>query len=214
MIDFRLTAEARHDKGKGASRRLRRAKKVPAILYGAGGDTVMLALDEDEVLRKLQHEAFYSHILTVKIGDEEQRAVLKDLQRHPFKPLVQHVDLQRVSESEEIRVRVPLHFVGADVAPGVKIGGGVISHLINEVEVSCLPKDLPEFLSVDLSNLDVGEAIHLSGVQCPPGVEIVELSHGPEHDLAVVSIHKGRMGELEEGAPVAVAGAAPATGTP
>jgi large subunit ribosomal protein L25 len=142
-ISFELNAEPRTDTGKGASRRLRHAGKIPAIMYGGNKDPESLTLDHNEVIRNLEHEAFYSHILTVKVGGTETRAVMRDLQRHPSKPFVQHMDLQRVSESEKLRMHVPLHFLGEETAPGVK-AGGMVSHEIIEVEVECLPKDLPE----------------------------------------------------------------------
>lgn len=213
MIDYKLTAEKRDAKGKGASRRLRRTNRVPGILYGAGKEAMPLMFNHDELIRNLQHESFYSHILTVSIGAEDERAVLKDVQRHPARPLIQHIDLQRVSETEKLRMHVPLHFLNEDVAPGVKVGGGIVSHQMVEVEVSCLPKHLPEFIAVDVSGLDVGEALHLSQLVVPEGVELVELSHGDEHehDLPVVSIHKARVAEVEE-APAAAA--TPAAGTP
>ena len=215
MIDFILNAEKRDLKGKGASRRLRRTNMVPGIIYGSGKDAMPLMFNHDELIRNLQHEAFYSHILTVKIGAEDERAVLKDVQRHPARPTIQHIDLQRVSETEKLRMHVPLHFKGEDIAPGVKVGSGIVSHQMVEVEVSCLPKHLPEFIEVDVSGLDIGEALHLSQLVLPEGVELVELSHGDEHehDLPVVSIHKARVAEVEA-APVAAAAAAPAAGTP
>ncbi len=201
-VSFELDAEVRNDLGKGASRRLRRCGKLPAILYGGGQDPLPLMLDHDAVMHKLEHEAFYSHILTVKVGGQEVKAVLKDLQRHPYKPGVLHMDLQRISETEKLRMHVPLHFVGEDVAPGVKQQGGLISHLVTEVEITCLPKDLPEYIDVDVSGLKVNESLHLSDLSLPEGVELVELMHGPEHDLPVVSIHMPRGGavETEEGA--------------
>ncbi len=200
MSDFVLHAEPRVDLRKGASRRLRRQGKIPAILYGGGKAPEPLTLDHDAIFHNLENEAFYSSILTVRVGGVDQKAVLKDLQRHPAKAVIMHVDLQRVDESHAIRVHVPLHFVNEDMAPGVK-KGGVVSHLMVEVEVECLPQHLPEFIEVDLSGLDVGESIHLSELALPEGVRSVELMHGPEHDLAVVSIHPSRTarGEEEEG---------------
>ncbi len=191
-VSFELNAEIRNDLGKGASRRLRRSGKLPAILYGAGKDPLPLQMDHDAVMHKLEHEAFYSHILTVKMGGDEVKAVLKDLQRHPYKPGVLHMDLQRIDESEKLRMQVPLHFVGEDIAPGVKQSGGVISHLVTEVEITCLPRHLPEYIEVDVSGLGVNESLHLSDLALPEGVELVELAHGPEHDLPVVSIHLPR----------------------
>ncbi len=215
MIEYTLTAEKRDAKGKGASRRLRRTNKVPGIMYGAGKDAMPLMFDHNELIRNLQHESFYSHILTIKIGAEEERAVLKDLQRHPARPTIQHLDLQRVSETEKLRMHIPLHFKGEDISPGVKTNGGVVSHQMVEVEVSCLPKHLPEFIEVDVSALDIGDSLHLSNLVLPEGVELVELLHGDEHehDLPVVSIHKARVAEVEE-APVVAAAAVPVVGTP
>ena len=205
-ISFELNAEPRTDTGKGASRRLRRAGKIPAIIYGGKKDPESLTLNHNEVIRNLEHEAFYSHILTVKVGGSETRAVLRDLQRHPSKPFVQHMDLQRVSESEKLRMHVPLHFIGEDAAPGVK-AGGMVSHEIIEVDVECLPKDLPEYIEVDISGLDVGDSLHLSDLKMPEGAVLLELARGEGHDLGVVSIHAKRGTEEveEEATPEAAA---------
>ncbi len=190
--EFVLTAEPRTEQGKGASRRLRRAGKVPAILYGAGKDPVPLSVNHNELLKQLENEAFYSHILTVELDGKKEQAVLKDLQRHPAKPFILHLDLMRVSAGEKIRVNVPLHFIGEDVAPGVKVGGGIVTHAVTEVEITCLPKDLPEYIEVDLSKLELGESLHLSDLQLPPGVELVQLLQGEEHDVAVAAIQATR----------------------
>ena len=205
-ISFELNAEPRTDTGKGASRRLRHAGKIPAIMYGGTKEPESLTLNHNEVLRNLAHEAFYSHILTIKVGGTETRAVLRDLQRHPSKPFVQHMDLMRVSESEKLRMNVPLHFIGEDVAPGVK-AGGMVSHEIIEVEVECLPKDLPEYIEVDVSGLDVGDSLHLSDLVMPAGAILLELARGEGHDLGIVSIHAKRGAEEveEEAAPEAAA---------
>jgi len=196
-LSFELEASVRHDLGKGASRRLRRDNKVPAVIYGGGVDPVALVMEHNKVMHSLEHEAFYSHILTVKIDGKVEKAVLKDLQRHPFKPTILHLDLQRINESEKLRMHVPLHFIGEDVAPGVKQAGGVVSRLINDVEIDCLPKDLPEYIEADISAMDVNETMHLSDLKLSAGVELVQLQHGPEHDLPVVSIHLPR-GSKEE----------------
>ncbi|GBE11446.1 50S ribosomal protein L25 [bacterium BMS3Abin12] len=201
--EFILNAELRSDKGKGASRRLRHANKVPAILYGGDGESTSLTLDHNEILQRLRHEAFYSHVLTVKMPGRQEKAILRDLQRHPSKQQILHVDLQRVSEAEAIHVHVPLRFTGADVSPGVKQSGGVVSHQMVEVEVECLPADLPEFIEVDLSDLELGGAIHLSELKLPEGVSVVELMHGAEHDQPVTSIHARRT--AAEPAPAAAA---------
>jgi large subunit ribosomal protein L25 len=184
--------------GKGASRRLRQTGLVPAILYGAHKEPVALSLNENALLHNLETEAFFSHILTVKMPTGEEKAILKDLQRHPSRPLVLHVDLQRVSETEKIRVQVPLHFVNGEKSPGVR-EGGLITHTMSEVEIACLPKDLPEFIEVDLSGLAVNDILHLSDIKIPAGVELVELSHGTEHDHSVASVHLPR-GAKEEAA--------------
>jgi len=194
MNQFEVTAEVRQDQGKGASRRLRRAGKVPAIVYGAGKEATSLTLRHSEMLRHLEHEAFYSHILSLKIGDQVEQVVLKDLQRHPAKPIIMHADFMRVSESEKIIMHIPLHFLNETACVGVKQGGGVVSHQMVEIEIRCLPKDLPEFISVDLLNLQLGQIIHLSELTLPAGVEIPALAHGAEHDLPVVTIHKGHGG--------------------
>lgn len=190
--NFNLNAELRSDMGKGASRRLRREGKIPAILYGTGGEPVSLTMEHNQLIHSLENEAFYSHILTITIDGKDEQAVLKDLQRHPYKPAVLHADFMRVSATEKLRMHVPLHFIGEDVAPGVKQGGGVVSHLINDVEVSCLAKDLPEFIEVDVSAIELNATVHMSDLVLPKGVELVELTHGDDHDQPVVSIHLTR----------------------
>jgi large subunit ribosomal protein L25 len=211
MAKFEVAAEPRSEQGTGASRRLRKAGKVPGILYGAGKEPAKILLDHTAILRQLQNEAFHSSILSVKVGAETDQAVLRDWQMHPYKPQVVHVDLQRVSATEKIHMRVPLHFLGADVAPGVKLQGGIVSHLFNEIDITCLPKDLPEYLSVDLSTLSVGDSVHLSDIKLPEGVGITSLAHGGG-DLAVAAIVAIK--EEVEAAPVAAVaeGAAPAEG--
>ena len=195
---FELNAEPRADTGKGASRRLRRTGKSPAIMYGGNKDPESLTLNHNEVIRNLGNEAFYSHILTVNVGGSKTRAVLRDLQRHPSKPFVQHMDLQRVSEAEKLRMNVPLHFIGEEDAPGVK-AGGMVSHEIIEVEIECLPRDLPEYVEVDVSGLDIGDSLHLSDLKMPEGAVLLELARGEGHDLGVVSVHAKRVvEEIEE----------------
>lgn len=194
---FDLIADFREDNGKGASRRLRREGKVPAIIYGAGRPPRALSFDHNKVLRQMQNESFYSSILNIKVGDKSQAAVVKDIQRHPARPIVMHIDLQRIVEDQEIRMNIPIHFVGEDVAPGVKAGGSV-SHLITDVEVQCLPKHLPEYFEVDISKLELDEMLHLSDIKVPEGVEIPELAQGPEHDQAIVSIHVIKAAVIEE----------------
>jgi large subunit ribosomal protein L25 len=198
-ISFELNAELRTDKGKGASRRLRHAGKVPAIIYGGNQDPEALSLSHNELLRNLEHEAFYSHILTVKTGSITTSAILRDLQRHPSKPVILHVDLQRVRADEALRTQVPLHIIGEDTCPGIK-AGGLVSHDQTEVEIECLPKDLPEFIEVDISGMEVGDTLHLSDLNVPEGVTLLELARGEAHDLGVVSIHVKRGGGEEEAA--------------
>jgi len=196
--EFDLIAEIREDSGKGASRRLRREGKVPAIIYGAGRPPRALVFDHNKVLKQLESESFYSSVLNVKVGEKSQAAILKDLQRHPAKQLILHMDLQRIVEDEEIRMNVPLHFIGEDVAPGVKQGGGNVSHLMTDVEVVCLPKNLPEYLEVDVSALELDQMLHLSDIKLPEGVEVPQLAQGPEHDQAIVSIHVIKAAPVEE----------------
>jgi large subunit ribosomal protein L25 len=203
-ISFELNAESRTDKGKGASRRLRHAGKVPAIIYGGGKDPESLAVSQNELQRNLQNEAFYSHILTVKIDGAETQAILRDLQRHPSRPIILHMDLQRINAAEKLKTHVPLHFIGEDTAPGVK-AGGLVSHDLTDVLIECLPKDLPAFIEVDISALDIGDSIHLSGLTIPEGVTLVELARGEGHDLGVVSIHVKRVVEEVEEAPIEAA---------
>jgi large subunit ribosomal protein L25 len=203
-ISFELNAESRTDKGKGASRRLRHAGKVPAIIYGGGKDPESLAVSQNELQRNLQNEAFYSHILTVKVDGKETQAILRDLQRHPSRPIILHMDLQRINAAEKLKTHVPLHFIGEDTAPGVK-AGGLVSHDLTDVLIECLPKDLPAFIEVDISALDIGDSIHLSGLTIPEGVTLVELARGEGHDLGVVSIHVKRVVEEVEEAPIEAA---------
>ena len=187
--DFDLVAEIREDAGKGASRRLRREGKVPAIIYGAGRPPRALAFDHNQVLLELDNEKFYSSVLSIKVGEKSQAAILKDLQRHPAKRQILHMDFQRIVEDEEIRMNVPIHFVGEDVAPGVKQGGGKVSHLRTDVEVVCLPKFLPEYLEVDVSELELDEYLYLSDIKLPEGVQVPELAQEDEQVQPIVSIH-------------------------
>jgi large subunit ribosomal protein L25 len=210
--EFNLIAEFRDDQGKGASRRLRREGKVPAILYGAGREPRLLSFEHNKVMHQLQSESFYSSILTIKVGDKTQDVIVKDIQRHPAKPQILHMDFQRIVADQKIRMNVPLHFVGEEIAIGVKIGGGKVAHLMSDVEVSCLPKDLPEYFEVDVSGMDIDDMLYLSDIKVPAGVEIIELAHGKEHDQPIVSIHVIKEQVIEE--PVAVAAEAiPAEGT-
>ena len=195
---FELQAESRTLLGKANSRRMRRIEnKIPGVIYGAQKDTTSVTLDHNEVLKALEHEAFYSQILTVTVdGKKKEKVILRDIQRHVYKPKVLHMDFQRIKSDEALKIRIPIHFLNEDVAPGIKLEGGVVSHHISDVEISCLPADLPEFLSIDLAELKLDESIYLSQIVLPKGVTIVELTHGDEHDQAVVSIHIPQ--EIEE----------------
>jgi large subunit ribosomal protein L25 len=206
--DFDLIAEFRDDMGKGASRRLRREGKVPAILYGGGRPPRNLAFDHNRVIQQLENESFYSSVLSVKVGDKEQAVILKDLQRHPAKRQVMHMDLQRIREDEEIRMNVPIHFLNEDIAVGVKQGGGKVAHLMTDVEVVCLPKHLPEYLEIDIADVELNEMRYISDIPLPEGVTIPLLAHGEEADQPIVSIQIIKevvIEEEEEGLEAAVA---------
>jgi len=202
MQQFEIIAEPRTDVGKGASRRLRRSGKMPGIIYGTGKEAMSITLDHNQLRHQLESEAFYSHILSLKIGNEEVKAVLKDLQRHPFKPNILHVDFLRVSETEEITMRVPIHFINESQCIGVKQEGGVISHIMTELEITCLPKNLPEYIEVDMADIKLGEAVHLGDLSLPEGIEIYALTHGGAKDQPIASVHILRVTE-EEGEAVA-----------
>ena len=212
-IAFTFGADLRDMQGKGASRRLRHTGKVPAILYGGHQDAQALILDQQNLLTMVGNEKFYSSIVQLKIGDKTQEAIVKDIQMHPAKNVVVHVDLQRVVENEQLRIMLPIHFKNETSSPGVKVQGGVVSHMRSDVEVICLPKDLPEFLELDLANMNLNETKFLSDVPLPPGVAIPELLH---RNAAVVSIHSPRAEEPEavvaEAAATPAEGAAPAAG--
>lgn len=187
MSKITLSALGRKDIGKGASRRLRREQdQVPGIVYGGGLHPTPIMLDHNTVLKKLEHDAFYSSILSLTIDDKQESVVLKDLQRHAYKPRVLHMDFQRIRENEKIHMTVPLHFTNESVSPGLK-AGGMISHLVTEVEIRCFPRDLPEFINVDMSTVELDQTLHLSDIKIPEGVELVGLVHGD--DAAIVNIH-------------------------
>ena len=205
-IAFELSAEPRNDQGKGASRRLRHSGKVPAILYGAHAEPVRLSLEHHKLLPLVADEKFYSSIISVSFGEHKQPVIVKDVQMHPARNAIVHVDLQRVLENEKIRLHLPIHFKGEAAAPGVKTQGGVVSHHMADMEVVCLPKDLPEFLELDLSGMSLNDTRFLADIPLPPGVAIPELT---QRNAPVVSIHAPR---AEEPEPVAEAAAVPAEG--
>lgn len=185
---FKVTATSRSDAGKGASRRLRRQGRVPGIVYGGDQPPQAISLSNNEMMKHLEHEAFYSHVLELDVDGVAQSVILKALQRHVYRAgILLHVDFQRVVADQALHVHVPVHFVGEERSVGAK-RGGVISHLLNEVEVICLPKDLPEFIEVDVSGLDIGESLHLSDLKLPAAIRLASLAHGESGDLAVVTV--------------------------
>lgn len=199
---FELDAELRDLLGKGASRRLRRKEnKVAAILYGGNEKPTAISLDHNKILQALKHEAFYSHLLKLNLSGKTQQVVLKDIQRHPFKKIILHMDFQRINDTDIINMKVPLHFTGTEACPGVA-KGGLINHQAMEIEIRCQAIKLPEFITVDLSNLELEQSIHLSDLKLPEGVMIHMLAHGKEHDLPVVTVHLPRAAKIEEEATV------------
>ncbi len=195
-MSIEINAVKRDVKGTGASRRLRRAGTVPGVVYGAGKDAVNLEVNHKELFLQFRHEAFHASILSLILDGKKEDVLLRDFQMHPVRNTIQHIDFQRVSATEKIHVKVPFHFLNAETAPGVKLGGGIVAHIMTEAEVSCLPKDLPEFLEVDLGALEIGNSVHLSQVTLPEGVEFVQLAHG--NDAAVAAIAKTRGGVSDD----------------
>jgi large subunit ribosomal protein L25 len=196
---FTLAAQPRADIGKGASRRLRRNEgMVPAIVYGAGLSPTMVSISHDKILRILKNEAVFSHILTLELNDKAEKVILKALQRHPYKLRILHMDLQRVREDEQLYITIPLHFVGEEVAPGVKIQGGQVMRHANELEVRCLPADLPEFIEIDVSKLNINETIHVKDLIMPKGVEVVSLLHDTANNPSIISIQAVKVVEEVE----------------
>ena len=205
-MEIVIQASKREGKGTGASRRLRRAGSVPGVVYGAGKDAVSVEFDHKALFLQFRNEAFHASILTLDLEGKKEQVLLRDYQLHPVRNTIQHIDFQRISATEKIHVKVPFHFVNEEVAPGVKIGGGLVAHAMNEAEISCLPKNLPEFIEVDLGNLEIGHAIHLSEIKLPEGVEFVQLAHGS--DSAVVVINKPKVAAAEEETATPAEGAA------
>jgi large subunit ribosomal protein L25 len=199
-----LDAEMREDLGKGASRRLRRVNKIPAVLYGAGRPAWSLTLKENQLMRNLQEESFYAAIIELTLDGKQQKVFLRDLQRHPAKPFILHVDLQRVRDDVEMTVVLPLHYLNEETAHGVKLEGGQILRNAVDIEITCLPGVLPEFIEVDLADLKLGDSLHLSSIKLPEGVVSTQLSYGEDHDQPIVSIVSPKAEEvIEETAPEA-----------
>ena len=207
--EHKITATGRNDEGKGASRRLRRAAQIPAIVYGGTAAPQSIQLEHEKTWLASQNEWFYSSILDLDLDGKVQKVLLRDMQRHPYKQIIMHLDFQRVDENQAIRVLVPLHFLNEEKSPAGKSADVVVTHELNEVEVSCLPKYLPEFIEVDLSDLKVGDIVHLSDLKLPKGVEIPELKLGKEHDVAIVIAKHGKE-EVEEATEAPAAADVPA----
>jgi large subunit ribosomal protein L25 len=206
-IEF--TAFPRATEGRGASRRMRRAGKAPGIVYGGAAQPTPIELDHNALFHALRNEAFHSSILTMKLDGAATKVLLRDVQMHPFRNEILHVDFQRVDENRKIHMKVPLHFINGEVSPAVKLNGAIVSHVTTELDVSCLPKDLPEFIEVDLSELDVGHSIHVSALKMPAGVTVV--THKTDPVVATAVVPRAQV-EAEEGA--AAAGAEGAAAAP
>lgn len=207
--EFSLNAQARDVLGKGSSRRLRRLEgNIPAIVYGGKKEPQNITLAHKDIIKATENEAFFSHIIDLSIDGAAESVIVKDMQRHPAKPVIMHVDFQRVSKDVAIHVNVPLHFINEDECKGIKEQGGVVSHNMTDVEISCLPGDLPESIDVDMTNVEIDQIVHLSDLVLPKGVTLMAFAHGGdehEHDLPVVAIHtpKAVVEPEEEGAPEA-----------
>jgi large subunit ribosomal protein L25 len=197
-MQFENIAQARTLQGSGASRRLRRAGKVPGIIYGGEAAPQAIEVDHNDLLLNLKKEAFHASILSIVLDGKKQQVLLRDTQRHAYKPLILHVDFQRVDATHELHIKVPLHFVNEETAPGVKLSGGLVNHIITEIDVHCLPKDLPSFIEVDLGALNVGDTIHLSEIKLPKGVKLVQ--HGADDSVVVGIVGKGGGSEEAEAA--------------
>ena len=203
--DFILNANGREDTGKGASRRLRRlAGEIPAIVYGGKKDPAKISLAHKDVAKALENEAFFSHIIGLVIDGKSEDVIIKDIQRHPAKALIMHMDFFRVSKTTKLQTRAPLHFINEETCVGVKMGGGLIARSMTDIEISCLPKDLPEYIEVDMAEVDLGQTVHLSDIKLPKGVESVALSYGDDHDLPVAAVNKPKaVEEISDAAPEA-----------
>ena len=195
-MSIEINAVKRDVKGTGASRRARRAGNVPGVVYGGSKAAVNLEMNHKELFLQFRHEAFHASILSLILDGKKEDVLLRDFQMHPVRNTIQHMDFQRVSANEKIHVKVPFHFLNEDTAPGVKVGGGIVAHILTEAEVSCLPKELPEFIEVDLGALEIGNSVHLSQITLPKGVEFVALAHG--NDAAVAAIAKTRGGVSDD----------------
>ena len=194
-MKIEISADKRTLQGKGASRRLRGSGKVPAIIYGGDQEAQSIEMDHNDLYHKLKLEAFHASVLSLEVAGKKESVLLRDIQMHPYKQQVLHVDFQRVDKNKKIHMKVPLHFINAEVAPGVKTSGGIVSHILTEVDISCLPDDLPEFISVDLAELTAGHTLHLSDLVMPKGVETVALSKGENLPVATIVIPRSVLSE-------------------
>jgi large subunit ribosomal protein L25 len=210
-MSIEVVAIPRSLQGTSASRRLRNTGRTPGIVYGGGKSAQPIELDHNALSRHLKMEAFHASILTMKIGDESQQVLLRDVQMHPWRQMVQHVDFQRVAADEKIHVKVPLHFINVEHSPGVKLGHGIISHVLNEIEITCLPGDLPEYIEVDLANVELGDSVHLADLQFPSGVESVQFKRGDNQVVATIQVPGGSKEEEVEAEAPPPAAAVPAT---
>ena len=197
--NFTINAKSREDTGKGASRRLRRLTgEVPAIIYGGKKDAEKISILHKDITKALENDAVYSSIISLSIDGKAEDTIIKDIQRHPAKQIILHMDFLRVSKTTKLQTRVPLNFINEDTCVGVKLGGGLIAHTMTDIEVSCLPKDLPESIDVDMAEIDVGQIVHLSDLTLPDGVESVSLSQGADYDLTVATVNKQKAVEIDE----------------
>ena len=197
--NFVINARSREDTGKGASRRLRRQSgEVPAIIYGGKKHAEKISILHKDITKALENEAVYSSIISLSVDGKAEDTIIKDIQRHPAKQVILHLDFLRVSKTTKLQTRVPLNFLNEDICVGVKMGGGLIAHTMTDIEVSCLPKDLPESIDVDMEQIDVGQIVHLSDIKMPSGVESVSLSQGAEYDLTVATVNKQKAVDIEE----------------
>ena len=197
--NFTINAKSREDSGKGASRRLRRLTgEVPAIIYGGKKDAEKISILHKDITKALENDAVYSSIISLSIDGKAEDTIIKDIQRHPAKQIILHMDFLRVSKTTKLQTRVPLNFINEDICVGVKLGGGLIAHTMTDIEVSCLPKDLPESIDVDMAEVDVGQIVHLSDLTLPDGVESVSLSQGADYDLTVATVNKQKAVEIDE----------------
>ena len=197
--DFQLDAKARNDIGKGASRRLRRlSNELPGIIYGGKNPPQKITLSHKELDKALQNEAFYSHIITLSVEGKNEEVILKDLQRHPAKPVILHADFLRISKTQKFTTKVPIHFINEDICVGVKVGGGNITRSMTELDILCLPADLPEYIEVDVAEVEIGHIVHISDINLPKGVESVALNHGEERDSPIFTVNQPKLEVVEE----------------